>query len=80
MIVENMCDFMKIGTLSAKDKERFLEEANKENAKYIMIVCDVTDYEDYPIFIKNGEDYTEIYEEYSLKSMQKVMGIYYIWR
>jgi hypothetical protein len=42
----------------------------------MIVVCDDFDYEDYPVWVKPGEDCREAAAEYDGKSMQRVMEVY----
>jgi hypothetical protein len=36
-------------------------------------VCDIFDYEDYPVYVMNDEDVRKVQEHYKALEMQKVM-------
>lgn len=50
--------------------------ASKEGYTHMIVVCDTFDYEDYPVYVKPSQEVTKVYEEYSAKSMQRVMEVY----
>ena len=78
MKVENLNDFMITTTFLLEEKEDILEMAEMAKAKYILIVCNGLNYDDYFVFVGDGKDYMEIAYEYEHKPMQKVMGVYCI--
>lgn len=43
---------------------------------HMIVVCDSFDYQDYPIFVNRDENVQDVIDNYSSKSMQKVMEIY----
>ena len=59
-----------------EDIKRWLENGKTKNATHVIVVCDTWDYEDYPIYVKKGEDVHEIYDNHNGKNMQKVMEVY----
>lgn len=42
----------------------------------MIIACDTYDWEDYPVFVKPGENVVEKHNELDNKNMQKVMEVY----
>jgi hypothetical protein len=42
----------------------------------MIVVCDTFDYEDYPVYVKPGEDVHKIASGYDRVNMQKVMEVY----
>ena len=40
------------------------------------MVCDTFDHEDYPVYVKPGEDVRAIYAQYNGPNMQRVMEVY----
>jgi hypothetical protein len=42
----------------------------------MIVVCDTYDYEDYPVYVKPGEDACEKVKEYNGPNMQRVMEVY----
>ncbi len=59
-----------------KDIERWFKEGAKEGATHMLVVCDTFDWDDYPVYVKEGEDVKEIEKKYHGKDMQKVMEVY----
>jgi hypothetical protein len=56
------------------DIKRWLESAKKEKAKYMIVMCDTFNWEDYPVNCKTAKECTEKYNNPG--SMQKVMEVY----
>jgi len=56
--------------------KQWLERGKNANATHIIIVCDTFDYEDYPVQVMPNENIQEKVNEYSNKSMQRIMEIY----
>ena len=48
---------------------------NSENT-HMIVVCDTFNYEDYPVYVKNGESVQKIEDQCNRESMQKVMEVY----
>jgi hypothetical protein len=57
--------------------EAGFEEGKKEGATHMIVVCDTFDYEDFPVYVKKGEDVREIVQKYKDPDrMSKVMEVY----
>lgn len=50
-------------------------QATDASVTHMIVVCDTFDYEDYPVYVKAGEDASEAVEKHS-GNMQKVMEVY----
>ena len=61
---------------SKEDVTRWLEQAKKEGATHVVIVCDLFDYEDYPVEVKPGQDVQEIVRQYRTRIMTRVQEVY----
>jgi len=48
----------------------------QEGAKWMIVVCDTFDHEDYPVFCKTKEEYVVKYDHYNGKNMQRIMEVY----
>jgi hypothetical protein len=55
---------------------RWFVEGVAEGATHMIVVCDTFDHEDYPVFVKPGEDVREKEKSYSGREMQRVMEVY----
>jgi hypothetical protein len=70
---------MEWGLIMAATKEdiiEWLERGKKQGATHLIVVVDEYDWEDYPVFVKPGENVREIEHKYIGSSMQKVMEVY----
>lgn len=76
MVVETKSDLMNIGTVDYVSKQRWIQTAIQQNAKYIIVACDEFDYDDYPIFAQTKEEADKKIDECNKESMQRVMGLY----
>lgn len=48
----------------------------KKEMKYLIVVCDTFEYENYPVFAISDDDVVDKFKTYSEKSMQKVEEVY----
>jgi len=64
-----------MGTSRNEIREWF-ERGVSNGATHMIIVCDSFSYEDYPVYVKPGEDVHTKSSEYSGKNMQRVMEVY----
>lgn len=58
------------------DIKRWFLEGKKEKATHLIVVCDTFDYEDYPVYVKEGQDPKKRVTAINGQSMQKVMEVY----
>lgn len=56
------------------DIRRWLNEAKNKDAKYLIVVCDTWDYEDYPVYCMDSEECLDRYNNPG--DMQRVMEVY----
>ena len=63
------------GYATKKDTDEWIACAQKQNAKYLMIVNDTFSYEDYPVYAKTLEELRLLYDKYNYKNMQDIMSI-----
>ena len=61
---------------TAEDIGRWFDEGVEEGATHMIVVCDTYDYEDYPVFVKKGQDVRKVYQGYlnglfSIKRQEK---------
>ena len=45
-------------------------------ATHMVMVCDTFDYEDYPVYVEDGQSVQEVVDQYNSASMQRVMEVY----
>ena len=61
---------------TADDLRRWFKAGKEEGASHMIVVCDTFDWEDYPVYVKSGQDAREVAEEYNGKNMQRLMEVY----
>lgn len=54
----------------------WIKRGKKEKATHMLVVVDTFDYEDYPVFVKVGENVYTKEHEYNQSPMQRVMEVY----
>jgi hypothetical protein len=59
-----------------EDIREWLAAGKAEGASHVIVVCDDFSYEDYPVYVKLGQDVRKVFEEYNGKEMQRVMEVY----
>lgn len=52
--------------------ERWLKEAKRQKAKWILDVCDTWDYTNYPVYIKTKKQLEEARQKYNGQNMQQI--------
>jgi len=57
---------------SSNDIDNWVERGKEMKAKYIISVCDTYDWDDYPVFVLEGEDLEKRKEEFDGRNMQKI--------
>jgi hypothetical protein len=61
---------------TVEDLKEWYAQAKKEKATYMIVVCDTFDHEDYPVYVKKGEDIHERVANYNGPNMQRIMEVY----
>ncbi len=61
-----------------EDLREWVEKGQAEGATHMIVMCDTFDHDDYPVYVKKDEDVREVEAEYSAKSMQNVMEVYFL--
>lgn len=61
---------------SRADLRQWFIDGVAEGATHMIVVCDTFDFEDYPVYVKTGEDFDAIYREHDQKNMQQIMEVY----
>lgn len=57
-----------------EDIRRWLKQAKEKNAKFVVVLVDTWDYEDYPVYCKTNEECRDTYN--NPREMQRVMEVY----
>ena len=61
---------------SRKDISGWFDRGIAEGATHMIVVCDTYDWEDYPVFVKPGQDARAEAAKNNGVNMQKVMEVY----
>jgi hypothetical protein len=61
---------------SQGDILRWLKEGKSQGATHLLVVCDTFAHEDYPVYVKPGEDVRECARVYDGANMQRLMEVY----
>ena len=48
--------------LPSEDIIKWLKEGNDGSNSHMIVVCDTFSWEDYPVYVKRGEDVKEVYD------------------
>ncbi len=59
-----------------EDISDWFDRGVRNNATHMIVVCDTYDYNDYPVYVKHGENPREIAKKYSGSNMQILMEAY----
>ncbi len=54
------------------DLDKWVAEAVENGSSHIIVVCDTFEYDDYPVYVKAGEDLREARFKYDGRNMQMV--------
>lgn len=58
------------------DIKRWFKHGMANNQKWMLIVCDTFNYEDYPAYAKDDSEFWDKYDHYDDNNMQKIMETY----
>ena len=61
---------------SKVDINEWFDSGLEQGATHLIVVCDSFDWEDYPVFVRPGQDAREVSNDYSGQEMQRVMEVY----
>lgn len=61
---------------SMEDLKRWFQEGLEQKATHMIVVCDRFSYDDYPVYVRKGEDPRAKAAKYDGKNMQKIMEVY----
>lgn len=54
----------------------WLARGQNDKARFMVVVCDTFDYEDYPVYVSKDENIKNVVAKYHGPNMQKVMEVY----
>ena len=55
-----------------QDFDRWIETAKEMGATHVISVCDTFDYDDYPVYVMEGDNLEEKKAEYNGRNMQRI--------
>ena len=55
---------------------KWLGEGKERGATHVIVMCDTFDHDDYPVFVKTGEDVRARVEQCRYEPMQTLMEVY----
>lgn len=58
------------------DIQRWIDKGIADGAKWMIVVCDSFDYDDYPVYADSVEEFDEKYDHFNGKNMQRIMEVY----
>ena len=58
------------------DLKGWFESGVRQGATHLVVVCDTFDHDDYPVYVKHGEDVHRVYAKFNGPNMQRVMEVY----
>jgi hypothetical protein len=59
-----------------EDIQRWGEVGFSQGNAYMVVVCDTFDWEDFPVYVKPGEDLRKEHDKHNGPNMEKVMEVY----
>jgi hypothetical protein len=64
--------------MTSKDEIRsWLERGRRKGMRWVIVVCDSFDYEDYPVYVENNSAaFWNTYDGHDGKNMQRIMEVY----
>jgi hypothetical protein len=61
---------------SRNDIKRWFERGVEQKASHMIVACDTFDHEDYPVYVKKGDDPNKEVKKVEASPMQRVMEVY----
>ena len=61
---------------SLKDLAGWFEDGKAEGATHMIVICDTFDHDDYPCYVRPGDDFWAKYDSFDGKNMQRIMEVY----
>jgi hypothetical protein len=61
---------------SRNDIKRWFEQGKKNGASHMIVACDTFDHEDYPVYVKPGDNPKKEVTKIEASPMQRVMEVY----
>lgn len=63
-------------SVTKDDIIEWFQEGIKNNFKYMIVACDTFDWDDYPIYCKDEQEFEREYQNVNFVNMQKPMETY----
>lgn len=61
---------------SKSEIAHWFDTGKKDGATHMIVVCDTYDWEDFPVYVYQGENVRDIVNNHTGVNMQKVMEVY----
>lgn len=62
---------------SVQEIKRWFERGVEDNATHMIVVCDTFDWEDFPVYVSENEDFYSVYNKYTGgQNMARIMEVY----
>jgi len=65
-----------MSTATKNDLRDWLKIGFAKGARYMLVVCDTYDFENYPVYVTRDQSITEMVKPYNGVNMQKIMECY----
>lgn len=63
-------------TTTLDELRAWVARGKADNARYMLVVCDTYDWENYPVYVMQNTDVVAEYKRYHGPQMQKVVEVY----
>lgn len=65
-------------TAHREDISGWFDRGVEDGQMYLIVVCDTFEHDDYPVYVKNGDDFYDTYDKYCGNNMQMIMEVYHL--
>jgi hypothetical protein len=62
--------------LTREELEEWFERGRNQGFTHMIVVCDTFDHEDYPVYVRRGDEVQTVFTKYNGPNMQRVMEVY----
>jgi hypothetical protein len=59
-----------------QDIQEWVERGRSSGLRWLIVVCDTFDYEDYPVYANTVEEFDKAYNSHNNTNMQRIMEVY----
>lgn len=63
-------------TTTKEDIDNWFERGIASLNRWMIVVCDTFDHDDYPVFVGEHSDFWKKFKEYDGKNMNRIMEVY----